>query len=326
MWTGRAWGVYEPHALRHSKSARGAVRSRSQMRSSHESLAPPAPPAPPSLILPPSALLPHIRATSDEEGALTYALALDPAPLSPEPPLDAWLCVPGVPGAERDFRHLAPHLARHAPVARVVFPGFGPLSDHAASSCPTSSEERARYLSRVISAEGWGRVGVIGHSMGGAAALALAARDPRVGRLCLVCSVGLRRHRAMRLSPRAARAVVALTRAPLVGRALISAARAQLLAMGFRGHPLHAEQLRLIYAHVAAIDFDGLRRDVARLPEELDARLVWTSDDPLIEEGVSEELAAAIRARLPRARLTRLEGGGHAPQRWRPAELAALLG
>ena len=289
-------------------------------------------PSPPAL-LPPSALSPAVRVTHDEEGALTYALSLDPR-ASPSPPvdlaappaLDAWLCAPGVPGTERDFRHLAPYLAATAPVARVVFPGFGPLSHTPARSCPTSSEERARHLSRLISAEGWGRVGVIGHSMGGAAALALAARDPRVARLCLVCSVGLRRHRAMRLGPRAARALIALTRVPLAGSALISAARAQLLAMGFRGHPLHADQLRLIYEHVAAIDFEGLRRSVALLPADLDARLVWTSDDPLIEEEVSAELAAAIRGRLPSARLTLLEGGGHSPQKWRPAEVAALLG
>jgi len=279
--------------------------------------------------LPPSPAAAAVHHAHDDEGALVYALALDAPPLdappldaAPPDALDAWLCVPGVPGAERDFRHLAPHLAQRALVARVVFPGFGPLSHLPARECPRSSEERARYLRRVISAWGWGRVAVLGHSMGGAAALALAARDPRVARLCLLCSVGLRPHRGLRLGPTTARALVAATRVPLAGAALARAGRAQLEAMGFRGHPLHAEQLRLIYDHIAALDFEAARRDVAALPPTLDARLVWTADDPLVEEAVSAELAAAVRARVPGARLAPLAEGGHSPQK---SSLARVL-
>jgi pimeloyl-ACP methyl ester carboxylesterase len=285
---------------------------------------------PPPPLTPPQTRA-EVKSLQDTEGELTYALAYDARARTDTDtrerpgPFDAWVCAPGVPGTERDFRHLTPHLTPTAPVARVVFPGFGPLSHLPARACPSSSEERARYLSRVISAEGWERVGLIGHSMGGAAALALAASDPRVARLCLVCSVGLRPHRAMRFSAGVARALVALTRAPLLGPALASVARAQLKAMGFHGHPLHAEQIRLIYQHVAALDWRAARHNIEALPTTLDARLIWTADDPLIEEGVSEELSDALRARLPSARLLRLEVGGHVPQKSAPERVAEAL-
>ena len=127
--------------------------------------------------LPPSELRAKVKRAQGEGGELRYALALDePSSASAREASFVWLCVPGVPGCERDFRHLSPYLALSAPVVRLTLPGFGVLDD--ALDAPSTTTERARYIERVIRAEGWSAVHLIGHSMGGPASLLVAGRCP----------------------------------------------------------------------------------------------------------------------------------------------------
>jgi len=272
------------------------------------------------LSLPPSEAKSSVREACDDEGALRYAVAFDPAQSASVDAMEpVWLCVPGVPGSERDFRHLAPYLSLSAPVYRLTFPGFGLLAE--VEGAPYTTQARARYIERVIQAEGWGQVRLIGHSMGGPASLMVASRTPSVVALGLVSSVGLRRHRAMRIGALGARLLALLLMSPILGSWLSRRGRARFLRAGFRGHPLHRAQLRLIIQHVIGINFSELMRCADALPSSVPTLCVWAKRDALIEESISEELASAIS----HAEVARLPQGGHNPQKYLPKALSALL-
>ena len=272
------------------------------------------------LNFPPSEAESSVKEACDDEGTLRYAVAFDPAQSASVDAMEpVWLCVPGVPGSERDFRHLAPYLALTGPVYRLSFPGFGLLAE--VERAPYTTQARARYIERVIQAEGWAQVRLIGHSMGGPASLMVASRTPSVVALGLVSSVGLRRHRAMRIGALGARLLALLLMSPMFGSWLSRRGRARFLRAGFRGHPLHRAQLRLIIQHVIGIDFMELTRCASALPSTVPTLCVWATLDPLIEESISEELASAI----PHAQTSRLSEGGHNPQKHLASELSALL-
>jgi pimeloyl-ACP methyl ester carboxylesterase len=106
------------------------------------------------------------------------------------------VCLHGIPGSARDFRSLTPLLVERGwRVLRIDMPGFGGSATRHDLPDPQS---RARFTLDIANACGVDRFAVIGHSFGGATALHVAA-SLRVSALALVCSVGLRRHRAMGL-------------------------------------------------------------------------------------------------------------------------------
>src|SRR5262249_23338585 len=85
----------------------------------------------------------------------------------------ALIAVHGIPGSGRDFRYLAPQLTPDVRVLRVDLPGFGgsaPVEDAVATL-----RGRARVVLALADALGLERFAVAGHSMGGGAALVLAA-------------------------------------------------------------------------------------------------------------------------------------------------------
>src|SRR5262249_17299055 len=89
------------------------------------------------------------------------------------PDAPALIAVHGIPGSGRDFRYLAPQLTPALRVLRVDLPGFGgsaPVADAVASL-----RGRARVVLALADALGLERFAVAGHSMGGGAALVLAA-------------------------------------------------------------------------------------------------------------------------------------------------------
>ena len=274
-----------------------------------------------TLRLSPSAQRAVIRQAEDQRGSFSYALALDPH--QGEAHTDqVWLCVSGVPGCERDFRHLAPYLAQRGSVARLIMPGFGALIDEAPlSDCGS----RAEYIRRVIKAEGWTRVGLIGHSMGGPAALLAARALPELSSLTLICSVGLRPHRAMRFGGGTARFIYALMSLPLLGAWLEQRGRALMRRAGFRNHPLDRAQLKLILAHIWGLKFVTLRAAIPQLPPSLEVLCVYAQDDHIVEAEVSEELAHALSARGAQSRTHVFEEGGHNPQKRHAAALATLI-
>jgi pimeloyl-ACP methyl ester carboxylesterase len=219
----------------------------------------------------------------------------------------------------RDFRYLAGALRERLRVVRVDLPGFGgsPPEAEAVAGFPG----RARALLAVADRLGLRRFAVLGHSMGGGAALALAAAAPdRVSLLALVASVALSRHRGLGAPPRvfgwAARGLAV----PGLRRLLLRAVRAEYRRRRFPGaDEMAPSDLQRQLLAIAGCDFALMRRLVAvRLPPTL---LAYARDDHMLETHVSEELAAA----LPSARVLAFDTGGHNLQKTRALELAQAL-
>ena len=99
----------------------------------------------------------------------------------------AVLLVHGLGGFAESWRHNIGYLGRHATVYAIDLPGFG-----------SSGKPRATYglaffaqaLRRFVEATGLGRVTLVGHSLGGAVAVAYAATHPEsLERLALLGAV-----------------------------------------------------------------------------------------------------------------------------------------
>lgn len=258
--------------------------------------------------------------TSDPPAA-TLALPAGPLAYVDEGPKDApaLLAIHGIPGSARDFRYLAPHLAEKVRVIRVDLPGFGGSAP--ADDAIDSLSGRARVLRALADHLGLGEFAVLGHSMGGGTALALAAEHPRrVRLLILVASVALSLHRGLGLSPRTFRLLSRSLSVPGLGRVLAASVRGQYRKRGFSGvGEMSAADFALHFRYCAAVDFDLLRRWVkGPLPPTL---VAYARDDRMLETWISEELASA----LPHARVLAFDEGGHNLQKTRAAELAGAI-
>lgn len=266
----------------------------------------------PSLSSLPSSLTPDIKDYHGRRYALVYEGESQQRIRAGEAPV---ILAPGVPSTERDFRHLAPLIYTWAPVARIVWPGFGVLHDE--EEPPASTSERAQYLSMIAAAEGWKAHVIVGHSLGGVAALAHAVQDERVIGLYLISSVGVRRHRGMMIGPRGARLHLALFKIPGLRRVLRSISARLMTRVGFVGHPFHLRQIILIFRHVQELSFKENQNNIKRLSStpSLPIGVVTTADDPIIDARASEALVHAICAISPHLSHLHLECGGHNPQR-----------
>ena len=231
----------------------------------------------------------------------------------------ALFAVHGVPGSLRDFRYLAPQLTDDVRVVRVDLPGFGASApvDDALETFPG----RARVVLALADHLGLGGFSILGHSMGGGTAVALASRHrERVRLLVLVASLALSRHRGLRLPPRAFGLLAAGLGVPGLRGYLLEKTRQAYRRRRFPGADTldaagFAAQLRAI----GAADY-GLMRRAARgaLPPTI---LAYARDDHMIETRISEELARA----LPKARVIAFDEGGHNLQKTRARELAAAI-
>lgn len=231
----------------------------------------------------------------------------------------ALLAVHGVPGSVRDFRYLAPQLRDAVRIVRVDLPGFGDSAPLDAAVRTLAG--RARVLLDLADHLGLRELSVLGHSMGGAAALALASlHRERVRLLVLVASLGLSQHRGLGMPPRAFRLLAASLSVPGLRSFVVTLSRAAYRARRFPGaDSLDAEGFRVQLRAIGAADYGFLRRAVAGpLPPAL---LAFAHDDPMIETRVSEELARA----LPAARVLAFDSGGHNLQKTRAPELAAAI-
>jgi pimeloyl-ACP methyl ester carboxylesterase len=246
------------------------------------------------------------------EGPLCY---VDEGP----PGAPALLALHGIPGSVRDFRYLAPALTERLRFVRVDLPGFGgsPPVPEAISSL----HGRADAVLDLADHLGLGAFGVLGHSMGGATALTLAAAHAdRVGLLVLVASVGLTPHRALGgIPPRTFARIAALVERPFVGRALLPIVRDRYRRLRLPGSEemdaaAHARHLRAI----GALDFVALRRAAqAALPPTL---VAYAKDDALVEPRISEELARALSAHV-----LAFDSGGHNIQKTRAPQLGQAI-
>ncbi len=235
-----------------------------------------------------------------------------------EGPADApaLIMIPGVPGDSFDFRYLAPVLAANFRVYRIELPGFGCVRDQRWRDY--SPAGRAALIAGFADAIGLERYSVLGHSMGGAAAAALAATDAeRVSALVLLCSIGLRRHRGMTLPPLRAHLMSAFLRVPGLRYPVVRNARAWYRRAGFPGADSYsARDLRIHLAHVASYDFAAAERVATSITRP--TLVVYADDDPMIETEISKELAAAI----PTSTGLCYASGGHNLQKSRARELA----
>ena len=231
----------------------------------------------------------------------------------------ALMAVHGVPGSVRDFRYLAPHLTDAVRLVRVDLPGFGasPPVAEAVRTLPG----RTLVLRELADVLGLQCFGVIGHSMGGGTALLLGAEQPaRVSLVVLVASLGLTPHRGLGLPPQWFATLAAGLERPWMARALVPVLRAQYRRRRFPNPDLMtAADFALQCRAVAAADVRLMHRAAcSRRPPTL---ICYSSDDPLVQPWIQEELAAA----MPDARVLAFSDGGHHLQKTRAAALAAAI-
>jgi pimeloyl-ACP methyl ester carboxylesterase len=221
-------------------------------------------------------------------------------------------------------------LARSRRVIAVDLPGFG----HSAAAGP-GFELRAvaDRIARGLAARGVrGPYDLVGHSLGGLVAAALAGTRPRsVGRLVLVAPAGLAELPpiAVNLLARAATPVLAARRrlAPLVDLPL--ARRALLSFAAADGTLIAPGQARLMVeaSGQASRTADALvtvgETDLLRLLASVQAPVgaIWGDADRTIPPSHAERLLAA----RPSVRLEIVPGGGHVVMAERPQAFARAL-
>ena len=255
----------------------------------------------------------------------------DPAPRfvqTPEGPValveegdgTALVCVHGVPGSHRDFRHLAPRVTPFARMVRVDLPGMGQTP--APEGYDGSLEARAAAVRGAVDALGIERFALLGHSMGGAVAVAAADAMPaRVTHLVLVASVGPRRHRGMQgMYPWMLDAAALALTVPGLRERLVPSLRERWRRARFPGtERMSAADLRLQLRLAARMDFAAHARRLARV--RVPTLVAWAEDDHLVEPAVSAALAAAV----PGATRLVFDEGGHNLQKTRATEIAAAV-
>lgn len=222
----------------------------------------------------------------------------------------------GLPGGVRDYRWLAPALDG-VRFVRIEQPGFGgtPLS----TAPDPSLAGRTRFVIDALDGLGIDRLVVLGHSMGGPLATAVAASLPHRARgLALLASVGLRPHRMLRKLGRYPDLPRVLD-LPVVGSLLVKGPMRQ----GFvrAGFPASTSDtaIRQCMRIVSGLRFPELRAAFAgvRAP----SFLAWAEDDPLVEGAIGLELAMTLPAG---PRLT-FDRGGHNVQKSHAIEIGAAL-
>jgi EmrB/QacA subfamily drug resistance transporter len=225
------------------------------------------------------------------------------------------------------WRKLAPALALGHKVVAVDLLGHGESDGPA--DVDYSLAGHVWMLRDVLDALGHERVTVVGHSLGGAIALAFAGFFPeRVERLVLLAPGGFGRevHPLLRLMAMPGSGPALRACAGRVPRALLRAARGALRRLGANGAARGASELYRVL--VALADSSGRSAFMRSLRTVIDRRgqsataldrlsvfaqfpmlLLWGTADRVIP--VSHGLAAAER--LPDAQLVLLDGVGHVP-------------
>jgi pimeloyl-ACP methyl ester carboxylesterase len=245
-----------------------------------------------------------------------------------DPPL---VLVHGVGTSREIWRRVLAELAAGRRVLAVDLPGFG-------ASPPAGPAFDLEQVGDRLAAAVGERAGrpfdLLGHSLGGAVAVVLAARHPELIRsLVLLAPAGFEpRGRGLAAAVGLASAgVLAARRA--IGEALAdspTARRALLWGAVADGGALRADDARMMIAASAratrvreAIE-TVLSRDLLptfrRLPGPVG--LLWGAEDRVVRAGT----ATTLRAARPHAPLELIAGAAHVPQLERPREFVAALG
>jgi len=223
--------------------------------------------------------------------------------------------VHGIPGSRRDFRYLAPLLTDHFQVVRVEMPGFG--------SSPLGTVDSIDGWTRVIvgvaDALGFETFGVLAHSFGGCAALAVAAREPaRVNGLMLVASPGGRMHRGYALPPLYFRLVAAAVAFPLTRRFVLAHVARQYDRRGLKS-PSDWRALQNQLRITATADFDQMKQWAGKVACQ--SLVAHAQDDRIIELAIAREQARAIQD----CASLFFDTGGHFIQKTQAREIAAAI-
>jgi pimeloyl-ACP methyl ester carboxylesterase len=236
-------------------------------------------------------------------------------------------CIHGLPGSARDFTSLGRELrARGACAVRFDMPGFGKstLSTSALPSSVHTPLSRGVLVGAVMAALDVRRFVVVGHSFGGTAALATAARVEGVSALVMACAVGVTRHHGLSLPHELTGRLELLRRVPGLGEQLaapfVGAVRSTIAGLGVRGERSYSDDEIVEHTKIiGGIDFADLRRfaNEVRVP----SLVLSAQDDRLVQPDVASTLAAALR-HAPLVSHHHRQTGGHFLQK-RAADVIA---
>jgi pimeloyl-ACP methyl ester carboxylesterase len=245
------------------------------------------------------------------------------------PSLPTLVLVHGLFASHRSFDDVIERLSEHFHVIAPDLPGFGESEKPSPARYAYGIEAHAEALADLIAAFGAGRVSVLGHDLGGAVAITLAAEHKElVHRLVLESSLA----HPFRMSLKAR---VAL--APVVGGIAFKQLYGRAVFRSFFGDEMYsrscAPPLERVDWHYDVFNTPSAResahamlratRDtraiVARLPRITVPTLVlWGHEDRIFPVESGRRLAREIRG----ARLEILDAG-HVPHEERPREFLA---
>ena len=218
------------------------------------------------------------------------------------------------------FRGPFDQLAKHYRVVALDVPGFG-LSDKPAE--PWDLATQTARLTAFLDAHTKGPVVLVGHSMGGAVATAVALRRPdRVVALALVAPAGF--GLAERLDSMAPGTIGLIGWAgALATTGVLPVHDPEWLAEPAR-RAAYTPATDPAYRHVLEatlreFDFAGLRDSFARVRRP--TLLIWGRQDPTIPFAIGESIAA----KLPCRRFVPLDATLHRPQLTDPDTVSTLL-
>ncbi len=233
----------------------------------------------------------------------------------------------GLGSSHLSWEAVEPALAAHFTVYTLDLPGFG-YSDKPAGY--GSARHEAAFVDHFLATLGVARATVVGHSMGGAAALWLAAEHPaRVERLVVVNAAGI--------GPPAT--IFRVTGLPIVGELLLKLTTPASMRALMGTAYLHKQVLtpalaaryarfawtpgaqRALVEHARGYDVDraALRPALAQI--SVPTLIVWTDRDPYFSLSVARDLQRALSS----ARLEILDDTGHIPQEEQPDRFAQVL-
>lgn len=222
-------------------------------------------------------------------------------------------------------------LATRFRVIAMDLPGFGDSEKPPPARYSYGIESFADAIADVIAAMNLGRVSLLGHSMGGAIALTLAADHPElVEKLVLTNSL---------VYPFPLDFKSRLPLLPVVGPFIFKQLYGRAMFRGYfrdnvfsPGHPLPLERIDRYYdyfntpaaresAYAVMKSILDTRAVVARIPRvTMPTLVVWGRDDRMFRAALGQRLAREI----PGARLELLDTG-HAPNEERPEQFAAIV-
>lgn len=236
------------------------------------------------------------------------------------------LLLHGISSSLYTWKDVLPALAAHHDVIAMDFPGFG----DSAIPAPASGERTLRSVVGLMDRLGIARASVVGNSLGGAIAVALAAGFPdRVDRIVLIDPAGYNfapadRPFLLRLAALVPAPVLeALPVRPLVSLglrqvfhddALVTPDKIAEYVAPMR-RPGASAALHALLLGTDDLHFPGVIREV-RAP----TLILWGRYDTWIPPRDADRFAADIKG----ARVVMMEAG-HMPQEERPAETAARV-